>query len=691
MSEISINITTFAAEGGSYRIELTKNDSHIWGSVAVAPVAWVTVNSYTNFSPFLYQIDVTVEENTSGSSRTVGVAVNTGDQSELFTIEQPAAAALAANVLSVSPAGNITAAGGQIMVDVEALNGIDTQSTASVSTGAAYCSLTSTQHGVTSGGVTATRFVFTVAQNTGTASRSATLTFTVRNGEATATATVTKAQNGAAVQEGSLSATAVSLNATDTAGSSIITPVDMTMTSVTATPAAAWITAAQVQISAGQYVCALTVQANTGSARSTTVVLAGEDIYGNTISTTFAVQQAAASATNTITAAWNNGGGFMDFNGGRQTAAITYTGTFTGNATATITGGPAGMAVTTNTSSVTVSWDGGPVAQAAAVPITISRTGSDSVTYSTVIYLNLVAGGVCPIWKDAYGSIASNESYEDYTLNDTQGQFYAGRAFAYPNESSISVNVSRVVAPYLTSYYKDVTMYSDGVPVAAFTFVRDYSYDAGMDYSQNQPLSFPVNGRVPAGVKLSVAEWGNGEGGSLQVTDEGGTLVVNEALVKGLNTAEFITGAEGKRYTFGAEVFTVVNACEGALLKYVNAYGGTDYLLVEGVCKKTDKITRASYEKDADALSQQFETKDYQATMEATWNGVTGWLTDTQSLRMRHLVESVEVYMLDLTTGEELPVVMRDAQLQYKTFTGNGRKLVNYSLTWTESQKKLRR
>ena len=77
MSEISINITTFAAEGGSYRIELTKNDSHIWGSVAVAPVAWVTVNSYTNFSPFLYQIDVTVEENTSGSSITVPNVSNT--------------------------------------------------------------------------------------------------------------------------------------------------------------------------------------------------------------------------------------------------------------------------------------------------------------------------------------------------------------------------------------------------------------------------------------------------------------------------------------------------------------------------------------------------------------------------------------------------------------------------------------
>ena len=89
-------------------------------------------------------------------------------------------------------------------------------------------------------------------------------------------------------------------------------------------------------------------------------------------------------------------------------------------------------------------------------------------------------------------------------------------------------------------------------------------------------------------------------------------------------------------------------------------------------------------------LSQQFETKDYQAAMEATWQGHTGWLTDTQSMRMKNLVESVEVYMLDLATGDEMPVVMRDSSLEYKKYI-NGRKLVNYTLAWTESQKKIRR
>ena len=58
---------------------------------------------------------------------------------------------------------------------------------------------------------------------------------------------------------------------------------------------------------------------------------------------------------------------------------------------------------------------------------------------------------------------------------------------------------------------------------------------------------------------------------------------------------------------------------------------------------------------------------------------------------MKHLVESVEVYMVDMSTGEEIPVTMKDTSLEYKTFDNNSRKMVNYSLSWTESQKKIRR
>ena len=697
MAEISINITTFDAGGGSYRVELTKNDAWAWGSVTVASVPWVTVGEQTNVSPYLYTIDLDVAENDTGSSRSVGITATVEGQSELFTITQPAQSALTANIVSSSPAGNIAYTGGQITVDVESVNGVDGSSSAVVTTGYGFTSLTSTSHGVTSGGATVTRFVFTVNANSTNATRAILLTFTVMDASSnTATTTLSKTQNAAPLNLGSMSAANASIAASATTANSVVTQSDMDMASVTGVPSAAWITDAQIQVQGGQYVCVCTTTANTGSSsRTGTVVLSGDDLWGNTITATFTVTQAGTTPPSySISAAWDTlygNDGILDYRGGSEQATIAYSGTFTGNASVTTGTLPAGVTVTLNSNTqLECSYTGGAISNTIQIPITIKRTGNDNNQYSTQITLTLQASGVFPIWEDAYGEIVSDEDWEDYTLEEGGSLFYAGRAFKYPDENSIRVNVSRVVAPYLVNYYKDVDMYCNGALVTSLTFVRDYSYDDSVDYSQNQPLSRPINGLIPSGVKLSVSEWGAGVGGSLQVTDENGSLVVNEALQKGLNTAEFITGAEGKSYTFGSEQYKVVSACSGALLKYVNAYGGWDYLFVEGVCKKTDKITRASYEKDADAMTQQFETTDYQATMEATWQGHTGWLTDAQSARMKHLVESVEVYMLDLATGDQMPVVMRDSSLEYKTFL-NGRKLVNYTLQWTESQKKIRR
>lgn len=697
MAEVNINISTFAAEGGSYRVELTKDDPWAWGNVTVASVAWATVGEATDVSPFLYTIDLDIDPNTSGSSRTLGIAVTVEGQSQLFTISQPTQSALAATIIASSPSGNIGYTGGNITVDIEATNGIDAQSTASVTTGSGFTTLVSTTHGVSSGGTTVTRFVFSVTANPNTSTRAIELTFTVRNGGGTtAQATLNKTQNAAPVQSGTLSASDVSVAATDTTASSTLSQTAMDMSSVTGVPSAVWVTAAQIQVQGGQYVCVLTLEANTGaSSRTTTVVLSGDDLYGNTITATFSVTQAGTTApTHTITADWRTALGYdgvLTWEGGQEQALIVFSGTFTGDTSISTGTLPDGVTVAlANNTVLNATYTGGNIAQTQIIPITISRTGDDSVVYTATLNLTLQAGGVFPIWADAYGEIVSDEAFEDYELDEGGVAFYTGRAFKYPDENSIRVNVSRVVAPYLTEYYKDVDMYSESTLVASFTFVRDYSYDPTMDYSQNQPLSRPINGLIPSGVKMLVSEWSADGTGSLQVTDEGGSLVVNEALQKGLNSAEFITGAEGKYYTFGNERFRVVSACRGALLKYVNAYGGWDFFYVEGVCKKTDKITRASYEKDADALSQQFETTDYQATMEASWQGYTGWLTDAQSARMKHLVESVEVYMLDLSTGVETPVVMRDNSLEYKTFF-NGRKLVNYTLQWTESQKKLRR
>ena len=442
--------------------------------------------------------------------------------------------------------------------------------------------------------------------------------------------------------------------------------------------------------------CLLTLTANTGStARTDTITISGTDIWGNTITATATLTQAGTSVTHAISVSWVSMLGYdgvLDYRGGTEQATISYTGTFTGNASVTTGSLPSGVSVSlADNFTLEATYTGGNIAQTKVIPITITRTGNDNVVYSAIINLTLQGGGVYPIWEDMMQHIVSDEDWEDYQLQEGGADFYSGRAFKYPDEADIQVNVSRVVAPYLTTYFMDVDFINDGVVLGSYTFVRDYSYDKSMDYTQNLWLNAPINGRVPAGVKLSVSLWGATGGGSMQVTDEGGSLVVNEAIAKGLNVGEWISGSTGKTYSFGSEKYEVVDVCRGALLKYVNAYGAIDYLLVEGVAKKTDKITRASYEKDAAAMSKDFESKDYQATMEATWKGTTGWLTDSQSLRMKHLVESVEVYMVDMSTGEEIPVTMRDSSLEYKTFDNNSRKMVNYSLSWTESQKKIRR
>lgn len=667
----------------------------MWGLVSVPQASWYSVTEMTNVTPFLYTIDVEVDENRTGNTRGMNISVTIDGMGELFTITQESEGQVAAEIVAYSPQGNISASGGSLTCDIYASNGIDARTTAA--SDSAFCTLASTQHGISSGGYTCTRFVFTFAENTGTASRSATITFTATDGSNTATATLSKAQAAPAVQSGSLAVANASATASATSASAVVSATDMrTSTLAVTTTAFTFVTSAYIQASGNTIVLALTFPANTATAaRTENITISGTDNYGNTLTATMVLTQAGTNVTNTISAAWRSAQGYdgiLDYTGGREEALVTFTGSWSGDMALSYPALPSGVTISTPAATIIrAEYTGGNIEGTQIIPITISRTGSDSVAYSATLSLTLQASGVFPIWADTLGHITSAEDFEDYELQENGRPFYTGRAFAYPDEDNISVNLSRVVAPYLTGYFKDVDFFAAGAFLGRFTFVRDYSYNPEMDYSADQWLNRPINGRIPSGVQLSASKWAAAAGGTMRVTDESGSVVVNETMAKGLNVGRWTSGNIGKVYTLGDESYKVVNACQGALLRYVNAYGAEDFFLVEGVAKKKDTITRATYEKDAVALSADFESTDYQNTMAAEWTGTTGWLTDAQSLRMRQLVESVSVYMLDLSTGQEIPVLMRDKALDYKTFYTNGRKLVNYTLTWTESQTKIRR
>lgn len=693
---INIDRQTFPAEGWSGTIQITKDDLWQWTGVTIPSVAWLDVTRNEQVSSFLWEVDVDVDRNDTGTTRTITFAVATEDEGEIFTLSQASESNLACNIVNVTPVGNFGSSGGSLTVDVESQNGNDSLTSATISTGIGYTTLASTTHGVVSGGKIVTRFVFSIAANTTPSTRSIVIDFQVSDGNGnTDTSSLSKSQAGAVSQQGDMSAGDVEVADTDTTATTTLTLTDMVVSSIVATSPDAWVENLQIQTVGGQYAVVATLAVNTSaSSRASTITLTGTDNYGNTITATFSLTQRGQSTTHKITAQWQTGFGYdgvLDYMGGTEVATISYVDNFVGNASISYPATTGVIITLESNTQLKAVYTGGEINNTLVIPILISRVGDDSVTYSTTLNLTLQASGVFPIWRDKKINIPSDEDYEDYSLEADGETFYSGRAFKYPDEANISVNIARVVAPYLTSYYKDVSVYNDGTLLAILTFVRDYSYDPTIDYAQNQILNRPINGKIPSGIKVSVSGWGAGVGGVLQVTDENGQLVVSQAYTKGLNVQEFISGSVGKVYSFGSEKYTVVDACRGALLKYINAYGAMDFFFVEGVCKKEDKITRSSYEKDADALSLDFEKKDYQAEMEATWNGTTGWLSDGESLRMKHLVESVEVYMVDLETGEEKPVVMTDNALQYKTFYKNGHKLVNYTLQWSESQKKIRR
>ena len=58
---------------------------------------------------------------------------------------------------------------------------------------------------------------------------------------------------------------------------------------------------------------------------------------------------------------------------------------------------------------------------------------------------------------------------------------------------------------------------------------------------------------------------------------------------------------------------------------------------------------------------------------------------------MHHLLNSTEVYLYNINTGEMLPVTLTNTTTEHKTYKTNGGRMVNYTIEATLSQTRLRR
>ena len=336
---------------------------------------------------------------------------------------------------------------------------------------------------------------------------------------------------------------------------------------------------------------------------------------------------------------------------------------------------------------------------------------------------------VQPILKNYYVNLGNEESAE-YVISYDSGEgltaIYSGKAWKRPGESSNKICINDVCEDWINNTFPSLSevfnrqsvlvefvvqkistagVYSE---VARVRFINDWSYEIDHD-PEKSGLAAPINGRMDArqwllwtGLDVSMVEakvtLTNGQSFMVYVpieisADFSSDYNQDFAIATrsaGSGTAVFKTSQWGDvaNVVINGIQYDVIKGCGKHVLYYLNAYGGWDSFLIEGASSEEDSLTRHTMTKVG---IYDREKTNYLNEIEKKMTLHTSWLSDEQSLRMHHLLNSTEVYLHDMEKDVILPVILNNSSTPYKTFKGEGGKLVNYTIEATIAQSRRRR
>lgn len=329
-----------------------------------------------------------------------------------------------------------------------------------------------------------------------------------------------------------------------------------------------------------------------------------------------------------------------------------------------------------------------------------------------------------PIWKRYEVNLGSATSVE-YTIGkvtefDNIVEVYRGKAWRKPDETDVRICINDVVMDYIRPSAKEWNMNSymyipyqfvvqtisetgQYTEVARVQFVNDWSY-VERTIHDGDLLSAPVNGKADArqliiATLLNKNECNVNADGNVNVvyTDDVSHMTLNSAFAEDvilsgsgsviLNLKEDYQGAR-EVVLDGKVSYEVVTSCARYCLYYSNALGGWDSFLIEGNHSKTDELTRSSINRGKE---NDREVVNYRNGIRERVTLHTGWLSDDESSRMHHLLNSTDIYLHDLEKDVIVPVVMESTDTPYKTFKGEGRNLVRYDIEVIVAQTRERR
>lgn len=331
-----------------------------------------------------------------------------------------------------------------------------------------------------------------------------------------------------------------------------------------------------------------------------------------------------------------------------------------------------------------------------------------------------------PVWKDRDVYISSSEPI-NYRVEYYGGdRVFQGVATPKPNSNSITIRINDFAKNMVNSdvdaerifdiqhnmnyfiipnYCREIAIAKpsdDGGSTLVFSdyFCNDYDYNSNDNYSSDaiHLISNKITHLTNRGHCLFTLFncWENDV--YIQVTEEdvqGGGVVLNfplpamsAAVVSGRN---FIPGIEYVFYDTYDEVeivrYKAVESCNRYNLHYINAAGGYDTLPIDGKKdKRTDNLTFEYFKSRGNNQNiNQPQMNKFKVDITPKWDLQTGWLTDEQSQKMYNLFTSQKVWLEDIDEGTFTPVYITNNAVDYKTFTNNGKRKINYTISVTSA------
>ena len=322
-----------------------------------------------------------------------------------------------------------------------------------------------------------------------------------------------------------------------------------------------------------------------------------------------------------------------------------------------------------------------------------------------------------PIWKDYFADLLTSVD-TDFIIDMETGQdrqtIYSGRAVMRPSEDSLYVKMNDICADYVghspiparAGLSRFITLpifrtYVNGNSTDSVQFYPDWSYDESFN-PYDRGLSVPVLSRIDRRQPLlftaitdQVIVTGIDVDGNTQNLYWGGgddiymiTLFVDLGEFTQLGKIEKIQ-ITGGGYDMD---YNIVDTCARYALCYVNAHGGWDSLLIEGNHSEVDNITRHTMDVVYENISViNRGKKNFVNEISKSMTLHTSWMSDDESSRMHHLLNSPDVYLYDMESEKMIPVLLKNPTTEYKTYKGNGGKLVNYAIEVEFANDRIRR